>query len=187
MGKPKSRRQQVKAISTLADLTQDPDNVRAHNPRNVGLIETALNEVGPARSIVVDEQGLVLAGNATVEAAARAGITKVIPVDAEGDALIAVRRRGLTPEQKARLAILDNAPQMPQANPNYWDDEAAAQAVARDEEIFKGILYSGELAQLLGEDPVPDFQPVSVEEQGRLDQKASIICPHCGHEFIPEG
>jgi len=32
----------------------------------------------------------------------------------------------------------------------------------------------------------PDFSPVSVDEQGRLDQKSPITCPHCGVEFIPE-
>ena len=32
----------------------------------------------------------------------------------------------------------------------------------------------------------PDFAPVSVDEQGRLDQKSPITCPHCGMEFIPE-
>lgn len=32
----------------------------------------------------------------------------------------------------------------------------------------------------------PDFSPVDVSEQGRLDQKSPITCPHCGMEFIPE-
>ena len=29
----------------------------------------------------------------------------------------------------------------------------------------------------------PDFYPVGIEEQGRLDEKNTIICPNCGHEF----
>jgi hypothetical protein len=33
---------------------------------------------------------------------------------------------------------------------------------------------------------VPDFQPVGIEEQGRLDQKSPVKCPSCGHEFIPK-
>lgn len=32
----------------------------------------------------------------------------------------------------------------------------------------------------------PDFSPVSVDEQGRLDQKSPITCPLCGGEFVPE-
>lgn len=31
----------------------------------------------------------------------------------------------------------------------------------------------------------PDFQPVGVEQQGRLDEKAKVKCPHCGQEFVP--
>ena len=30
-----------------------------------------------------------------------------------------------------------------------------------------------------------DFQAVSAEEQGRLDKKNPVICPECGHEFVP--
>jgi len=36
------------------------------------------------------------------------------------------------------------------------------------------------------ESEVPDFQPVGIEEQGRLDQKKPVICPECGHEFTPK-
>jgi hypothetical protein len=31
----------------------------------------------------------------------------------------------------------------------------------------------------------PDFSPSSADDQGRLDKKNPIICPECGHEFIP--
>lgn len=96
------------AITHLKDLTPDPRNARKHNPRNVGMIETALQEVGAARSIVVDENGMVLAGNATIEAAAAAGIERVQVVDADGETIIAVRRTGLTDEQKRKLAFYDN-------------------------------------------------------------------------------
>jgi hypothetical protein len=95
-------------IKHLKDLKPDPRNARKHNPRNVGMIETALQTVGAARSIVVDENGVVLAGNATIEAAAAVGIERVQVVDADGETIIAVRRKGLTPEQKTKLALFDN-------------------------------------------------------------------------------
>jgi hypothetical protein len=94
--------------SSLADLTPDPRNARKHSPRNVGTIVDALHEVGAARSIVIDENGVILAGNATAEAAAEAGITTVRVVDASGSEIIAVRRSGLTKSQKAKLALYDN-------------------------------------------------------------------------------
>ena len=69
---------------TIADLSPDPANARKHSPRNVGMIEDALHEVGAARSIVIDENNMVLAGNATIEAAASAGIEKVLVVETDG-------------------------------------------------------------------------------------------------------
>jgi hypothetical protein len=30
-----------------------------------------------------------------------------------------------------------------------------------------------------------DFQPVSADDQGRLDKKNPVSCPECGHEFVP--
>jgi ParB family chromosome partitioning protein len=36
---------------------------------------------------------------------------------------------------------------------------------------------------LVGE---PSFDPVSEDEQGRLDQKKPVQCPECGYEFVPQ-
>jgi len=72
------------------------------------MVSDALREVGAARSIVIDEDNVILAGNGVTEAAAEAGITRVRVIEASGDELIAVRRSGLTPAQKRALAIYDN-------------------------------------------------------------------------------
>jgi DNA modification methylase len=72
------------------------------------MVVDALQEVGAARSIVIDEDNVILAGNGVTEAAAEAGITKLRVIDASGDELIAVRRSGLSEEQKRALAIYDN-------------------------------------------------------------------------------
>jgi hypothetical protein len=39
---------------------------------------------------------------------------------------------------------------------------------------------------IISSDETPDFQPVGVDEQGRLDQKKPVTCPECGHEFTPK-
>lgn len=92
----------------IGDLVADPHNRRTHSPRNVEMIAAALRSVGAARSIVIDEGDGVLAGNGVLEGAALAGITKLQIVEADGDTIIAVRRRGLSEEQKRALAIYDN-------------------------------------------------------------------------------
>jgi DNA modification methylase len=72
------------------------------------MIVDALKQVGAARSIVIDEDDVILAGNGVIAAAPDAGITKLRVIEADGQEIIAVRRRGLTPEQKRQLAIYDN-------------------------------------------------------------------------------
>src|SRR5688500_9536719 len=89
----------------ITDLVPDPLNRRAHNPRNLGMVADALRKVGAARSIVIDEDNVILAGNGVTEAAVAAGITKLHVVDADGDTVVAVRRKGLTVGQKRELAI----------------------------------------------------------------------------------
>jgi hypothetical protein len=71
---------------TLDYLTPDPANARSHTECGVGRIEEALHEVGAARSIVIDEAGVVLAGNAIVEAAV------VSPTHVGGSATCALSR-----------------------------------------------------------------------------------------------
>jgi len=92
----------------LADLLPDPRNARRHTPENIRAITHALKTVGPGRSLVLDEHNVVLAGNGVVEAALAAGFTKVLVLESDGETVVAVRRTGLSDEQKQILAIADN-------------------------------------------------------------------------------
>ncbi len=130
-------------VLPLDDLTPDPRNARRHNDRNLAQIQAALREVGAARSVVVDEDGVVLAGNATVQAARQAGLGRVRVVEADGTELVAVRRSGLTPAQKRRLALFDNRA----AELAEWDTEVLASLA--DETDFSGLWNDDELADLL--------------------------------------
>ena len=95
-------------VNHLEDLKQDPENARKHNPRNIGMITSSLHSVGAGRSIVIDEDNVILSGNGVYEAAVNAGIENVQVVEADGETIIAVRRSNLTPEQKKKLAYFDN-------------------------------------------------------------------------------
>ena len=132
-------------MTKISELIPDAKNARAHNPRNVGMIVNALHEVGAARSIVIDEDGNILAGNATIEAAAEAGIENVEIIEADGETIIAVRRTGLTDEQKTRLKYFDNQT----AAIADWDPDvilADLEAGFDFDEIFSGA----ELENLTG-------------------------------------
>jgi len=164
---------QVKDAAALSSLTLDPRNARRHSKRNQELIESSLHEVGAARSIVVDEDGVILAGNATVAAAQQAGLTRVRLVEADGSELVAVRRTNLSPEQKRRLALLDNR----SAELATWDTAVLA-ALAEDTDLA-GLWEPDELdallatesapAHLLGDpDDVPDVPADPITQPGDL-------------------
>ncbi len=138
-------------LDHIGQLRPDPHNARKHNPRNVEMIERSLHEVGAARSIVIDEEGNILAGNATVEAAALAGIEKVKVVEADGETIIAVRRSGLTEEQKRRLALYDNRT----AELADWDVEVLEE-LSLEDGILDGLFENWELRRIL-----EDFDPAN--------------------------
>lgn len=173
----------VKPVTHLRDLTPDPANARKHTPRNVGTIVSALHEVGAARSIVIDEDGVVLAGNATIEAAAEAGIERVRVVEADGQTIIAVRRSGLTPVQKARLALYDNrAAELADG----WDAEVLRELQAQDVQL-DDLWTPEELADVLAAviEPVGgQADPDAVPEARATDIKAGDLFEVGRHRLL---
>ena len=75
----------------LSDLTPDPKNARRRTPQSSHLIKESLKRYGAARSVVIDENNMLIAGHGTVEAAKELGIDKVRVIETEGDELIAVK------------------------------------------------------------------------------------------------
>jgi hypothetical protein len=56
------------------------------------------------------------------------------------------------------------------------------------EDVETGSQELADMLTALAEDAgivSPDFEPASIEDQSRLDEKAKITCPGCGHEFTP--
>ena len=135
-------------VISIGDLVPDPNNARKHNPRNVGMIVDALQELGAGRPIVIDEQDTILAGNATADAAIEAQMTDAIIIDAEGDELIAVVREGLTPEQEMRLALFDNRA----AELAEWDGVVLTGMAKEFPDVVGDAFYTDELER------VDDFQ-----------------------------
>ena len=95
-------------LADLSSLTPDQRNARRRTERSHTSLEKSLSRFGAARSIVIDEDGRILAGNGTFEAAGAIGIDKVLVVDSDGDTLVAVRRSGLSEAEKVELALRDN-------------------------------------------------------------------------------
>ena len=110
-------------MTSIKDLKSDHKNARRRTDRSASLIAESLKRYGAARSIVIDEDGRILAGNGTVEGAKKAGIDKLRIIEAEGDELIAVRRAGLSEDEKVGLALADNR----SSDLSEWDNEMLRQ------------------------------------------------------------
>ena len=110
-------------MTSIKDLKSDHKNARRRTDRSASLIAESLKRYGAARSIVIDEDGRILAGNGTVEGAKKAGIDKLRIIEAEGDELIAVRRTGLTEDEKVGLAVADNR----SSDLSEWDHDILRQ------------------------------------------------------------
>lgn len=98
-------------MSDISELKFDKKNFNKHTPEGMGLLEKSLNKFGAGRSILVDKDNNIIAGNGIVEAAQNAGITKTRIVETTGDELVVVKRKDvvLDSDQGREMALADNA------------------------------------------------------------------------------
>ena len=152
-------------MTSVKDLKSDHKNARRRTDRSASLIAESLKRFGAARSIVIDEDGRILAGNGTVEGAKKAGIDKLRIIEAEGDELIAVRRAGLTEDQKVGLALADNR----SSDLSEWDNEMLRQLSEEhdltpwfeDGELLAEVLEPEEGLTDADDVPEPPEEPVT--------------------------
>ncbi len=97
----------------VTDLAADPRNANEGTARGASMLEDSLQAFGAGRSLLVDKNNVLIAGNKTWEKAGELGFRNVIVVDSDGTDLVAVRRTDLDmadPATRAReLALADNA------------------------------------------------------------------------------
>ena len=152
-------------MTSINNLKSDHKNARKRTDRSAALIAESLKRYGAARSIVIDEDGRILAGNGTVEGAKKAGINKVRIIEAEGDELIAVRRTGLSEDEKVGLAIADNR----SSDLSEWDNEMLRQLGEEhdltpwfeDDELLAEVLDAEEGKTDPDDVPEPPKEPIT--------------------------
>lgn len=91
-------------------IKYDERNYRKHSGKNKDLINKSLKECGAGRSIVIDNEDNIIAGNGIYEQAQKLGIkTKVVETD--GSELVVVKRTDLATDDDKRkqLAVMDNS------------------------------------------------------------------------------
>jgi hypothetical protein len=102
----------AKLIETnIYALVPDDKNFNKGNEYGQHLIEESLRKFGAGRSILIDKNNRIIAGNKTIENAANVGLENVIVVETDGNQIVAVKRKDidLDSARGRELALADNA------------------------------------------------------------------------------
>lgn len=98
-------------MTKIEDLRFDDKNFNKHTEFGMSLLEKSLRENGAGRSILLDKDNNIIAGNGVIEAAGDIGLEKVKVVETTGDEIVAVKRTDISLKSKKgrEMALADNA------------------------------------------------------------------------------
>ena len=118
----------------ISDLFQDDRNINKGSEFGNSLLLKSIQETGLGRSVVTDQNNVLIAGNKTAEAAASLGIEDVIEIESDGRQLIVVKRTDLNINAPSGLRhkILDNTV----SKHNYREDAEMVAALVEDADII---------------------------------------------------
>lgn len=152
----------------LSDLTPDTRNANKGTPRGRKLVRESLKRYGAGRSILLDKNGAIIAGNKTAEAAGAVGMKDVQVVKSDGSKLIAVQRTDLDINDRAarELAIADNRASELGLD---WNLDVLKDFKVEDVDLAP-FWDSNELAGLLGE-PLPEAPEPKLDQAAELQKK----------------
>ncbi len=129
-----------KEITRISDLVPDANNYNKGTEFGSGLIAKSIQKNGLGRSLLLDKNGKVIAGNKTLEVTVAAGFNDedIIVVKTDGTKLVVVQRTDLDLDTRRgkEMALADNAT----AKANLeWDHDALALDFQTDETEAWGV------------------------------------------------
>ena len=159
-------------MTSINDLKQDHKNARKRTNQSAELIQESIKRYGAARSIVIDEDNRILAGNGTIEGAKQAGIKNVRVIETDGSEIIAVKRTGLTEHEKVGLALADNRT----SDLSDWDAEMLHQ-LSQEHDVSPWF-EEEDLAEIIGEvEKLPGEEHTDPDDVPDVDEEAVITKP----------
>ena len=137
----------------IEDLVQDDHNFNRGTEQGAKLIEKSFQDHGAGRSVLLDKDNRLIAGNKATKGAIAAGIKKVRIIETTGDELIAVKRTDVSLDSKEgrEMAMLDNL--TTQVNMSW--DKVELETVAEQVQGFDVSQFGFDI------DSLPQAQPAS--------------------------
>ena len=172
----------------VKDFRPATRNANRHTQRGLKALDTSIRNDGWIGAMTAAADGEMIAGSARLETVADALGTDAQPivVETDGTRPVVVIRKDIPTAADPRAQRLGLADNRVAEIDLAWDvatlagfDAAALDGLWTPEEL-------SDLGQAWADEQTPNFQPVGIDEQGRLDQKKPVVCPSCGHEFQPE-
>lgn len=95
----------------IESLVQDNKNFNKGTQYGDHLLDASLQKFGLGRSILIDKNDRIIAGNKTQQKAVENGFTNVVVVETDGKTLVAVKRKDIDLDTAIgrELALADNA------------------------------------------------------------------------------
>ena len=151
------------------EIKFDSRNYRKHNTENKRLIKKSLEECGAGRSILIDGDDEIIAGNGVYEQAKKLKMPVRI-IETDGSEIVAIKRTDLktTDEKRKQLAVMDNST----SDTSEFDLELMAQD------------FDVETLEDMGVD-LPDIDKYKNNEidTTSLTKDLDCKCPRCGFVF----
>ena len=122
----------------LEDLKYDDLNFNKGTLRGKVLLDRSFDKFGAGRSILIDKNNCIIAGNKSVKSALSNGISKCRVIETQGDELVAVRRIDidLSSSEGREFALADNATSKANFNLDYNNIMQAVDDVKLDTEAW---------------------------------------------------
>jgi len=199
-------------VKQLSELTRNPKNIRKHSDKQIEEYIRSVQMFGQTRPMVVDENGLILAGNGLYDALTRMGVETA-------DCYVF---DNLTPSQKDKLMLADNkvfelgisdldtieevvrglgddldvpgyddhvlelitatVAEATRAVTEYGKIEPASEPERQEKPIQASYGETAEQAQAKGEIPYAPAEQ-KVEQTPTGVEERYIVCPHCGEKI----
>ena len=187
-------------IIDIDALIEDDANANRGTRTGEEMIDRSFLELGAGRSVLIDKDNRIIAGNKSAKAATKAGISKVLVIDTTGDEIIAVKRKDLDIDsQKGReMALVDN---LSSEKNLEWDTLALQYAKKSFGADIKD--WGVDIPDWEDEEYKPNLEPVqmnslttardiekaeeklesAIEKKKQQGDLKEVQCPFCGYRF----